>query len=304
MDNSSQVDLSSILTPALLQAVLENRLPWAKEEPLDFSIVGPYFWNPYPNVTASFTALVIPVFKHLSTYPLSRLLTHDFLSYLPPPSSPSFPSQALALQLLIDQGGRILRGTDERWKYDFFDHISRKIAHQFLALPPSESPYSKTRWLDEQHATLGYLILARLWLQAPLQHSEDLADHERALVINADTRAEVEASTGTVDPARGNLEILQDTLAYPRWAREGPPKGEGTKMQDFAYWELLMMDVHKCIIERYGGYPQRYAARGGEPTEREKEYLLKTGNFDVIDEESAAIIREDVKAGRWTPLKG
>jgi hypothetical protein len=211
------------------------------------------------------------------------------------------------LVLLIDQGGRTLRGTDERWKYDFFDKISQNLARQILALPEAQNVYSKTRWLGEQKASFGYWLLVRLWLQAPLQHSEILQLHQTARGINAFARTEVEMLTGTKDTRTGDLErgeLGDERTAYPRWFREGPPGGEGTKLQDFAYWELLMMDVHMCIIETFGGYPQRFAARGREATDKEKAYLLKSEDFDVIDEESRETIKEDLKKGRWTPLRG
>jgi hypothetical protein len=300
MESAAHKDLSSLLSPALFHAVLKNRLPWPKEQDIDFALVGPHFWTPTSAVTAEFQYISRPVLKTLSAIPLSSF--PDLMQYLPSPSSPSFPEQALGLQLLLDQGGRILKGTDVRWKYDFFDVISLKLARQILALPVAQSPYSKTRWMDELGATFGYWILARMWLQAPLVHSEVLEYHESAKLINEEARIEVEKVTGLQDPNRGNVEILADTLAYPRWTREGPPGGEGTEMQDFAWWELLMMDVHLCIIEKYGGYPQRYAARGREPTERERAYLVETGNFDVIDQEDARQIMEDVKVGKWTPL--
>lgn len=304
MAEPTQVDLSSIITPDVLSKVFQNRLPWPKEAELDFSVVGPYFWTPSPTVSSAFNSLVHPILKHLTSYPLQTLLAHDFLQYLPTPSSPSFPTQALALQLLLDQGGRTLRRTDERYKYDFFDRLSIKLAHQLLKLPANQTPHSKTRWLDEQHATLGFWMLARLWLQAPLQHSEDLSNHDLARTLNAEVRSEIEAFLGVTDPIRSlpRKAVLEDTLAYPRWTVEGPPGGPGTTLQDFAFWELAMMDVHRCIILTYGGYPQRFAARGREASAVEKAYLVRTGGFDVIDDEAAAVVREDVRVGRWTPL--
>lgn len=228
----------------------------------------------------------------------------DLMEYLPETSSKKFPEYSLALVLLLDQGGRLLTGTDTRWKYDYFDILARRLVHKILELPEEINPYNMSRWMGELGSTFGYWLLVRMWFQAPLCHSEAIRDHEIAAAINAEARTEVERFTKSRDPNREHrATLLYDTLAYPRWSREGPPTGPGVQLKDFAFWELMMMDVHKCIIEQYGGYPQRYASRGREATGAEMVYLERSNYFDVIDDASAKQIRSDVKAGIWTRLK-
>lgn len=64
------------------------------------------------------------------------------------------------------------------------------------------------------------------------------------------------------------------------------------------------MDVHRCIILKYGGYPQRKSARGQELSQRDIEYLEKRGHFDEISRDEAEKVKQDVKKGVWSPLKG
>lgn len=56
---------------------------------------------------------------------------------------------------------------DERYLYDYFQHVGRKFAHQLLDLPSTLRINSKKRWMEELGASLDYWVLVQLWLIAP-----------------------------------------------------------------------------------------------------------------------------------------
>jgi uncharacterized protein (DUF924 family) len=304
----SSTELAEVLTPTLYNRVLQNRMPWAKEQKLDFEHVAQYIFRGapgQPQIADEFYQICFPALKALSIIPIRSM--PNLLEYLPSVTSPLFPIQALSLQILLDQGPRsCLEGADVRWKYDFFDKVSQQYAHSLLALPEPLQPLSKSRWTGIG-ATFDYWVLTTMWFQAPFVHSEDISAHDIAQSINENVRLEVEARAPQRDPHRSDpnyAELLNDTLAYPRILSAGPPTHPGYRLHEFAYWELTLMDVHRCIILKYGGYPQRKSARGQELSERDIEYLEKTGHFDEISRDEAEKVKQDVKKGVWSPLKG
>jgi hypothetical protein len=64
----------------------------------------------------------------------------------------------------------------------------------------------------------------------------------------------------------------------------------------------MIFDAHPPIVKTFGRYPYRNGAIGRESTPRELEWLEKTDHFAEVEPEVAMRIREDVLAGRWTPL--
>jgi hypothetical protein len=153
----SNSDLSTLLTPSLFSKVLEKRMPWAKSSTLDFSTVSKaVFFAEDPN-PHEFNDLVFPALKALSEIGAENLPHLDLMQYLPPPTSSSFPPQALALQLLLDIGSRSLcKGIDERYTAGYFDIISRNLALVYLALPLDLQPQSQKRWVGELEASVDY----------------------------------------------------------------------------------------------------------------------------------------------------
>lgn len=112
-------DLSQILTPSLFHAVLKNRIPWSKKEPLDFKLVGISIVSDLPDGRKEFLKMIFPALKAMSVLGLDNV--PDLMNFLPSPSSPEFPEQALGLQLLVDQGPMIFcEGVDARWAASYF----------------------------------------------------------------------------------------------------------------------------------------------------------------------------------------
>jgi len=141
-----------------------------------------------------------------------------------------------------------------------------------LNLPSSLRIDSKKRWLVEQGASLEYWLLVRLWLIAPLIHSEVLADHELGGLMNEEMRVEVERFSGKTDPYRAKrAELAVDTHAFGRMLREGPPLENGVTMDEWFFWMWTVIDVLKPIIEKFGKYPYQDVAKGRLSTDEERE---------------------------------
>jgi len=228
---SSNNDLSSLLTPELFRRVFKNRLPWPIEKPLDFKEVFTYvFRSDGGSHEEELRKIAWPTLKALSTLGVDNV--PDMMQFLPPPESRDFPEQALGLQLLLDQGPRALfEGMDARYIYDYFQYVARKYAQQLLDLPSALRIDSKKRWMEELGASFDFWVMARLWLIAPVVHSEVLVDHELALSMGEDVRVEVEKFTGETDPYRAKrAESAEDIYAFGRMYLEGPPLENGVKM--------------------------------------------------------------------------
>jgi uncharacterized protein (DUF924 family) len=303
---SSKNELSSLLTPSLFHHVLKNRLPWPKEKPLDFKEVFIYvFRADGESHQEQLREIAWPTLKALSTLGVDNV--PDMMQFLPPPESKDFPEQALGLQLLLDQGPRALfEDMDERYIFDYFQHVSRKYAQQLLDLPSAVRVDSKKRWMEELGASFDFWVFTRLWFIAPLIHAEVLADHELGKLLDEEVRVEVEKFSGKVDPYRAKrAELAVDTHAFGRMYREGPPLENGVKMDEWFFWMWTVIDVHKPIIEKFGKYPYQDVAKGRVSTEEEREWTIIFQNgVDKSNSEVAKRIREDVLKGRWTPLGG
>ncbi|KAK3317530.1 hypothetical protein B0T19DRAFT_435147 [Cercophora scortea] len=297
-------NLRPLRTPSLLALLVDTAIPYPSTTPLDFTTVSRNFLGGNTPLPTSLTDQVWPFLLALSKLGLPNIHVPNLITtFLPPPSSPSFPRQALGMQLLLDQmPRRLCRGIHARWTNAYFDIISLQYAQTLLALPEDEQPHAWARWKDD--ATLDYWVLVRAWSVAPLVHTERVDIQERAVVFTEQTRRVVEQVTGTRDPHRERREeILADVFAFPRVAAEGPPVGEAGTAQGFAYWMCMLMDVHKPIVDRFGRYPYRNAFFGREDTVEEGEWFERTGGFARPGAEVRERLKKDLERGVWTALE-
>ncbi|KAJ7034672.1 hypothetical protein C8F04DRAFT_1259631 [Mycena alexandri] len=215
----------------------------------------------------------------------------DLMEFLPLPSAPEFSQQALGLVLLLDQGPRyLLKEHDARWTSDYFDHIAYAFVSRLLDLPAEFRPDTAQRWTDAGYSTDSWAAI-RFWFIAPFAHAEIWASQERAVALT-DEHARREFTRD---------ENSRDPLAFYRVLSAGPPEGSPKlTMPEWIYW---FADVHSPIIRKFGRYPYRNGAFGRVTTGEEEQFLKDTDCFGCIDPESAAKIREDVLAGRWSPLR-
>jgi hypothetical protein len=117
-----------------------------------------------------------------------------------------------------------------------------------------------------------------------------------------ESRVAVEEFTGKIDQYRATKEALDnDIYAFSRECKNFPTHPD-TTLEEYVFWFLMIFDAHPPIIKVFGRYPYRNGAAGRESTPAELEWLEKTDHFGEVALDVAKRIREDVLAGRWTPL--
>lgn len=295
-------NLKSLLTPALFTHIAEAQLPYSKTSPLDFADVVAEMG------TDHFAAALRDSNAWPALVALSRLGLDgvpDLMSFLPDPSAREFPRQCHGLQLLLDQGPRVLcSGVDDRWTSGYFGVLALRLAGQWRALPPAQRPDSWARWRDDAGVTcIDHWAVSRLTWAAPFLHAEDLGSQEIGLAMSEETRAAVEAHAGVADPRRADrTALLEDDHAFLREIIKGPPRGEGLNLASWTFWWCMILDAHWPIINKFGRYPYRNAILGRESTREEEIWLDEENHFAEAPPDVAKRIKEDVAKDVWTPL--
>jgi uncharacterized protein (DUF924 family) len=171
--------------------------------------------------------------------------------------NPSSPLDWLSIIILLDQIPRnCYRGDESKVVFGLFDPLAEEIALQAIAQGiPTQSSYYR------------YRIAYRNWFHMPLMHSENVAVHEQAMKVHADTAEDLEEFL-----ARDPESLSEEEEPCYRVLSE---KAEALKallsgMVDFE-------KRHKVIIEKFGRYPHRNQAMGRESTPEEIEYLRDGG---------------------------
>jgi uncharacterized protein (DUF924 family) len=287
-------DLNKILTPSLFQFLVDCLIPFPKTQ-VDCAFL------PHDGFDEKFRERAWPAVLAISKVGLENI--PNMIEFLPPPSAADFPVQCLGLQILLDQAPRDLCSSDSvdsRWINLYFDPISNKLARTWLSLPVEQRPDSWEAW-RKQSASLDYWLRVRRLFSCPHVHCGTLESQELALAFNEETRRTVEQITGQTDPNRAERhEILSDIYGFPRMLSEGAPGHLTTA--SWCWWTLKLSDIHKPIIDKFGRYPYRNAVQGLDSTEEEQEWIEKTNHFAEASPDVAKLVREDIAAGRWTPL--
>ncbi|KAK6076951.1 hypothetical protein SCUP515_05134 [Seiridium cupressi] len=289
------VDLKSLLTPELFRFLVDTRIPFSKTETIDLGEAIAAIFFEQRGDSDALRNKAWPALKALSLLGLDGV--PDLFQVLPPPDDTEFPLQALGLQLLLDQATRsLLKGVDTRWTYGYFAEIDLKYAKQLQALPAHLNPTSWSRWQDS--VSINYFVFVRLWFGTPLVHHETAV--ELAVSFTDETRKLVEQIFETHDPIRGQPEKRWDLYGFPTMLKnQGPTRP--CSVADGAFWLACLMDVHKPPLDLYGRYPYNNAQLGRVDTPEEAEWMKKAEIFDT-DREVRRRIRQDVEAGKWTPL--
>lgn len=218
-------DLATLITPGFLTSLVKSRIKAPLTGPINGAEIARITFLTDPsNPTIDKTTWSILL--ALSRVGIDALPPTYLATFLPPPESAEFPEQCLGLQLLLDQGPRMLcSGVDARWRGSYFDVVSRRFAKWRVSLPPALRPDALKRWTEEVGAGFEYWTLVRLWFGAPFVHSEQLEDQEFALEFTDETRRALEEVTGLEDPWRQRRdEVLSDLTGFPRVVRAGPPQ--------------------------------------------------------------------------------
>ncbi|KAI3332033.1 hypothetical protein HD806DRAFT_178462 [Xylariaceae sp. AK1471] len=289
--------LKSLLTPELFSLMVESWIPYTKTE--SFSIgesVKRILFAEDGGGNTGVREKVWPVLKMLSELGLNN--APDMMSFLAPVDSPEFPSQALGLQLLLDQGPRVcLKGVDVRWISGYFDEISLTFAQQLQSLPEDLRPSSWIQWKDS--STVEYFFWVRFLLSAPIVHHEKMG--EAAAAFTEETRVFIEQQFAVRDQFRDLPELRWDLYGFPRMLVERGPKTPCGQAEG-CFWLLCLMDVHKPPLDNYGRYPYLNWRLGRVATAEEEEWIRKAPVFTPPPEEITNKIREDNEKGIWTPL--
>ncbi len=292
-------ELKQILSPEFLEEIADSFIPLGKQDPnpnLGEVIKKSLFTYELGKGFSALYSRIWPALPVISKFGLDNI--PDWFELLPPVEDPKFPSQALGLLLVLDQGPRqILKGVDQRWTSAYFDDIAGQFALRLEDLPSEVRPSSWERWKDS--VTFEYWIMLRMAYGAPIVHNENMAD--RAIAFTNETRVAVEEKFGVRDPIRDQPEKRWELLGFPRVLSSGGPDTP-CDTPTAASWLHLLMDVHKPPLDKFGRYPYRNWILDREMTPEEDEWIKEAGFFKPPPDEVIAKIKEDMAKGIWSPL--
>ncbi|KAJ5747939.1 uncharacterized protein N7511_009635 [Penicillium nucicola] len=171
--------------------------------------------------------------------------------------NPASPMDWINMILLLDQMPRnCFRGDESRLVFQTFDPLAEKIALKALkANIPTQSSYFR------------YRLAYRTWFHLPLMHSEDLAVHEKAVQVHADTAKDMEEF------------VARDTLTLSEEEKECHDIliNQVDHLRNFLKVNDEFEKKHKVIIDQFGRYPHRNQALGRISTPEEIQYLENGG---------------------------
>jgi uncharacterized protein (DUF924 family) len=299
--STEEDSLRGLITPALLNKMVSSRLPLDRHSSLDFSLVARSIL-PDTDFGNAIRDTVFPVLQAMSKVGLDKV--PDLMTFLPRPTSGEFPEQCLGLILLLDQAPRALcEGVDVRWVRDYFDPLSLKFAARWHALPSQLRPDRWYRWNTATGTSFDFWLATQLYFVAPLVHSESLEHQELAVGLNEQLRNMVEIATGSKDPYAPQREkILSDYYGLSSFFQKGPPQGPDVTAATWAFWSIKLLDLHRPIIHHFLRYPYCNAVQGRENTPEEEEFLVRTNRLGEPPPDVIKRIKEDIAAGRWSPL--
>lgn len=292
-------DLKSLLTPELFTLVAESWIPLGKKEKVDDfgQVIRDIFFSSSSEDGAfALRPKLWPILLSISQLGLDGC--PDWMDFLPPVESPEFPSQALALQLILDQAPRLwLKGVDARWAYGYFDEISIKYALALQDLPPHLRPSSWCRW--EGSVTFEYWVVLRMLFGAPIVHHEMTSD--AAVAFTDETRSTIEQRFNVRDPIRDQPERRWNMFGFPRLLASGGPDGPCDVIRG-GFWIQELMDTHKPPLDKFGRYPYRNWVLGRDMTPEEEDWIREADFFKPPPEDVRKKIKEDVEKGVWSPI--
>ncbi|KIY63203.1 hypothetical protein CYLTODRAFT_426299 [Cylindrobasidium torrendii FP15055 ss-10] len=302
MSAPSQADVSTIITPAILQTVLDIFFPWPKDV-VDVKAATQHLMAPSTKHTQRvFDAVHFQVLKPLSSL---RPDIPDVSVCLPRADDPVYAERVCALILLIDQVPRFLynRGLDAGWIYLFFDQITQKLVKKLLA--EERFPDSTSLWTGQGY-TLQNAFFHKFLMYAPLIHSDDWEDHELVDPALIRMREEVEAFAGRIDRGRATRDAdREDLYLFSKMIIAMAEAGAPPETFDgFFFWIVRLFDAHYGIVKRFGRYPYRNSANGRESTEEEVGFLVETEGFGEsrMTREDVEKARENARNGTWEEL--
>ncbi|KAJ3129520.1 hypothetical protein HK100_008546 [Physocladia obscura] len=300
-------DLTSIITPALLNEIFLAMMPWTRNQEISYSEIS--------NISLPNAQICFPALKALAEVPggLDAALKIDLVTeVLPPVDDVEFPIQAAGLILLLDQGARgsIRKNADPRYTFAYFLPLAQKLVRQLFEVPKEQNVFYAHRWIDVLGFSVVHFTFMWSYMVTPLLHSENTIDQLAQFSLHRDMRAWLKARTNRSDPFAERLEELRhDATALHTVLEEGPPPANELlpgldrypDAIDFIFWVFLIDDLHLPITEAFGHFPNLNSIMGRDNTNDEIVHLTKTDELNKKPRaEVIARIREDVLANRWT----
>lgn len=291
-------DLHSVITPSLLRQMHQARIPWARMR----HITGKEMIREFFTGASHFMETAKPAWPALKAiseaYGPPADNVPDMMSFLPDPRDPGFPEQAFGMHVLIDQAPRLLfSGVDGRWT-SWFDTLARKLYERFYDLDRDLQPWRRERWAE---TSFDYWVCLAMQFNASMTHQESVQAQEMSEDYLEELRRAVEHRTGHRDPARDPSEPAVDEYSFIKMVTGVDPDLEW-ELHEAAFYYFRVCDAHKPIIVRFGRYPYRNAIEGRVSTEQEREWIEATNHLAEAEPNVARQVKEDVDAGRWTPL--
>ncbi|KAH8916148.1 hypothetical protein BT69DRAFT_1288029 [Atractiella rhizophila] len=292
--------LRTVLNPALLVQIHNERFPFPKGAALSWTSVCQNFWDAlHPTQDATLYALRKPIWLALASYPLDILLQIDFRDFLDPKRE-TYLEEVVALIYILDQTRGQFKGVNVRYTNSFFDILAEKTAAKLFddvsptgkeGVPAPDSPFNKEAWLKRGWTFEEYVVRMD-WIWAPLIHSEKYMSEYRSLNKSLLVRYRKEEE--------------KDLYLWKIINSSDPPskenQGRELGMADYAWPMLRMMTAHFSIIDTFGRYPYDSDLRGRDLTDEEKVWMEKAG-YGRMPDEMRQRIRKDVDAGVWSPLE-
>lgn len=306
-ESPRELQVHEIFTDSLLDYSQSVVFPWDLDKPLNGAAVGQGLFKHARPTSEWDTPEVKTALIKLAEIGLDKIRQNldEFPKFVRKASVDdgdiSAPDRNIGMILILDQGARYLcRGVNARYAYEFFLQIPIHTIKYITARGMATLEEWEFAGVDKHQAIIRALIML-----GALVHSESSGDHEQHLRLTEGLRKEYERLTRTRDPFRQTFsKDIQDIDLHGRMLEEGPPQWKGVHMFDVVYWMMRFYTSNIAFLRHFKRSPFRNVALGREDTEEEIEWL-KTLGVDRTheDEETRAMVREDIANGQWRPLQ-
>lgn len=302
-----ELHVHEIFTDSLLEYAQRLVFPWDLDKPLNGVAVGQGLFKHARPTSEWDTPEVKAALMKLADIGFDKIRQNldEFPEFVREASVDdgdiSAPDRNIGMILILDQGARyVCKGVNARYAYDFFQEIPVHTIKYITTRGMAKLEEWEFAGVDKDQAIIRAIIML-----GALVYSEKPKDHEDHLRLIEGLRKEYERLTRTRDPFRQSFsQDIQDVELFGRMLEEGPPQWKGVHMSDVVYWMMRFYTSNIAFLRHFGRSPFRNVAVGREDTEEEIQWLKTLGvHRTKDDEETRAMIKEDIANGKWRPLE-